>query len=204
MAEVNPYQQPSSDEDASRPKRRYELVASAVPRESLRVVLGLVALLAATLGFVVSSAALGVIDRFVPISWFLFTPGVVKGLILVFLVAAAALAWLSWTLQKKGYPRRRLTLVAAAGWAFGLLCLVGVVRADTASEERAAEAICAPLAARSGAAGTGQEDPAERCEAAFLACRRSLRRLPGYAELTYDAERSMMNACMERSGGLPR
>jgi hypothetical protein len=201
MGEVNPYQQPV-DESSARPRRRaFDAAAAGVPREPLRVILGLVALLGATLGFVASSGVLGVIDRFAPVSFLVFSDAAVRALIGVFVVAAAALAWLSWTLQKKGYPRRKLSMLAGAGWAFGLLCLAGIVHADTVAEEGAAEAICTPLAARQGVRTASTAAPVDRCKAVFLRCRRSLRRQPGEGELTYDAEMSRMNACMESSLG---
>lgn len=186
MADVNPYQTPAVDEGAPRRKRGpFDPEAAGVPRESLRVMLGLVVLLGAIVGFVLGSGGLAVIDRIVPVSWFVFNGTVVGALIGVFVIGAAALGWISWTLQKKGYPRRRLSLFGGAGWVLGLLCLGGIVRADTAAEQRRAEAACA---------STG-----ERCEADYLRCRRWLRQQPGYSELTYDAEMSMMSTCMDRS-----
>lgn len=197
MAEVNPYQQPAGDERAARGKKKpFDPEAAGVPRETLRVTLGLVVLLGAMLGFVVGSAGLGLVDRIRPVSWFVFSGTVVRALIAVFVIAAAALGWISWTLQKKGYPRRRLSTFGAAGWALGLLCLWGIVRADTAAEQRRAEAACARISARPGVAATSPATPASQCEADFLRCRRWLRQQPGHAELTSDAEATRMSACM--------
>ncbi len=200
MADVNPYQKPAVDEGAPRRKRGpFDPGATGVPRGSLRVMLGLVVLLGAMVGFVLGSGGLAVVDRFEPVSWFVFNGTLVGALIGVFVIGAAALGWISWTLQKKGYPRRRLSLFGGSGWALGLLCLGAIVRADTAAEQRSAEAACARAAAGPGVAGASTGERAGRCEADFLRCRRWLRQQPGYSELTYDAEMSMMSTCMDRS-----
>lgn len=204
MADLNPYEQPEEDEGPERSDRPpFTPEDTGVPRASLRVILGLVVLLAATLGVVVGSAALSAIDRIVPVSWFILTTSAAWGLLFVFVVAGAALGWLAWTLWKKGYPRRRLALIGAAGWGLGLLCLVAIVRSDSAAEDREAVSFCSLLRTQR-AAGPGLEERVERCETAYLRCRRSLRQKPGYAEITDDARRLFMNDCLAPSLGGPR
>jgi len=200
MAELNPYQRPAEDKGPEPPERPpFNPDDTGVPRASLRVLLGIVVLLGATLAVVVGSALLPLIDRIVPISWFLLTASAVRGLLFVFVVAGAALAWLAWTLLKRGYPRRRLTGIAAVGWGLGLVCLAAIVRSDNAREERLAESFCALLRTQGGAAGPGLDELVARCETAYLRCRRTLHQQPGYDEITDDAQRAMMNDCLSPS-----